>query len=159
MTNLNVNNFFSKEEIRELMKRSNWKAAWEVTFTWGVIIAALVMVALWTNPFTVILAMILIGGRQLALAILMHDTSHYALFETREQNDFFGRWVCGYPIWHDLYAYRAYHTEHHNHTGTHKDPDLPLVKAYPTTRPSMARKVSRDLSGIAGIKAHIGIMM
>jgi fatty acid desaturase len=159
MTNLNANNFFSKDEIRELMKRSNWKAAWEVSFTWGVIIASFAMVALWTNPFTILLAIILVGGRQLALAILMHDASHYALFETREQNINIGRWLFAYPIFHNLEAYRLYHLEHHNHTGTALDPDLPLVKAYPTSRPSMARKVGRDLSGIAGLKAHAGIMM
>lgn len=159
MVGVNAREILTKEEIKDLLQRSNLKAAWEVTFTWGVIIATFAMVAIWPNVFTIILALILLGGRQLALAILMHDASHYGLFKTREQNTFFGRWVFGYPIFHNFEGYRVYHLQHHNHTGTEKDPDLPLVTAYPTSKPSFARKIGRDLVGVSGIKAYAGIMM
>ena len=156
---MNVLKLFTKEEVRELMQRSNWKAAWEVGFTWGLIILMLGMVGLWPNALTITVAAIIIGGRQLALAILMHDTSHHALFKTKKQNQFVGKWICGAPLWHDMEQYRLYHLEHHQNTGTEHDPDLPLKAGYPTNKKSFARKVTRDISGLSGLKAHYGIIM
>lgn len=156
---MNVLKIFTKDEVRELMQRNNWKAAWEVGFTWGLIIAMFVLVGLWPNALTIIVAFIIIGGRQLALAILMHDTSHNALFKTKTQNQFVGQWLCGAPLWHDMEAYRTYHLSHHQNTGTANDPDLPLKAGYPTNKRSFARKVGRDISGVSGLKAHFGIMM
>lgn len=156
---MNINKILSRDEVRSLMKRNNWLAAYEVAFTWAVIIATFAVVAVWPNVFTIIGALIILGGRQLALAILMHDTSHHALFKTKAQNNFVGQWLCGHPIFHDMQAYRPYHLEHHQHTGTERDPDLKLSNSYPVTKPSFARKVARDLSGLSGIKAHYGIVM
>ncbi len=156
---MNVLKIFSKDEVRQLMQRNNWKAAWEVMFTWGLIIATFVLVGLWPNAFTVAAAFVIIGGRQLALAILMHDTSHNALFKTKKQNQLVGKWLCGAPIWHDMEAYRTYHLSHHQHTGTVNDPDLHLKAGYPTSPKSFARKIGRDISGVSGIKAHFGIVM
>jgi fatty acid desaturase len=34
------------------------------------------MVAVWPNPFTFVLAVAIIGSRQLGIAILMHDGAH-----------------------------------------------------------------------------------
>ena len=43
------------------------------------IFAAGAMFVIWPNPLTYILAVMLIGARQLGLAILMHDAAHGAL--------------------------------------------------------------------------------
>ena len=39
--------------------------------------------AWWPNPFTFVLAVMVIGARQLGLAILMHDAAHGLLFADR----------------------------------------------------------------------------
>jgi fatty acid desaturase len=72
-------------------------------------------------------------------------------------NDFFGNWFGAYPIIHNVRQYRPYHLEHHIATGTADDPDLNLTKGYPTSRVSMLRKFSRDLSGMSGLKAYYGL--
>src|SRR5262249_15139976 len=94
----------------------------------------------------------LIGARQLGFAVLMHEASHRSLFASRAVNDFVGQWLCAYPVWSDLHAYRPYHLQHHAHTATARDPDLGLVAPFPISRASLRRKVWRDLSGQTGVK-------
>jgi fatty acid desaturase len=156
---MNVAKELSKEEMARLMERSDWKAVWEVLFTWGVMVGAVVLAVVWTNPFTLVLAWILVGARQLALAILMHDLSHYSMFKSKRANQLVGQWLCAYPMFLDLEKYRGYHLRHHSHTGSDKDPDLYLVNMYPTTEKSLLRKFMRDLIGITGVKSYIGLAM
>jgi fatty acid desaturase len=142
----------SREEIAELLRFEDWRSWFSVGLDWGIVFAAMALVALWTNPLTVVLALFLIGARQLGLAVLMHEAAHRSLFRKRARNDWVGQWLCAYPIWADMRGYRAYHLQHHAHTGTQRDPDLGLVAPFPITRGSLRRKIWRDLSGRTGIK-------
>lgn len=144
--------FLSSDEIRPLAARSDWKGLGLVLHAYGTIALVLVIFALWSNVFTALVAIIVIGSRQLGLAILMHDAAHSALFKSRRLNEFFGTWVCGNPILADLASYRHYHLTHHRFTQTDKDPDIVLSKPFPTTRASLIRKFLRDLTGRTGIK-------
>ena len=94
-----------------------------------------------------------IGSRQLGLAILMHDSAHRALFANNFLNEKVGYWVCGAPILADMFAYRHYHLMHHKHTQTEKDPDLNLSKPFPTSIKSIIRRIFRDVTGQTGIKS------
>jgi fatty acid desaturase len=142
----------SREEIAELLRFEDWRSWLSVGLDWGIVFAAMALVALWTNPLTVVLALFLIGARQLGLAVLMHEAAHRSLFRNRALNDWVGQWLCAYPIWADMRGYRAYHLQHHAHTGTQRDPDLGLVTPFPITRGSLRRKIGRDLSGRTGIR-------
>jgi fatty acid desaturase len=123
-----------------------------VAHCWAVIAAAVALFGVWPNPLTFVLAVMIIGSRQLGLAILMHEAAHNALFKSRKWNDFTGEWLCGRPILAELAAYRHYHLTHHRFTQTEKDPDLVLSSKFPTTRASLKRKFIRDLTGQTGIK-------
>jgi fatty acid desaturase len=103
-----------------------------------------------------LLAMAVIAGRQLCLAILMHDASHGTLFKTRWLNDVLADWLCARPIWNDLHKYRAHHLIHHTRTGTDEDSDISLIAPFPTTRASLVRKLARDLLGLTGLKFLFG---
>lgn len=144
--------YLSTEEIRPLAERSNAMGAWLVLHCWGTIAAAVVLFGLWPNVLTFGLAVLVIGSRQLGLAILMHEAAHNALFKSRKWNDFAGEWLCGRPILAELSAYRHYHLSHHRFTQTDKDPDLVLSSKFPTSRASLKRKFLRDLTGQTGIK-------
>jgi len=144
--------FFTNDEIRHFAERSNVMGALLVAHCWAVIAAAIALYVAWPNPLTFILGVMVVGSRQLGLAILMHDAAHNALFKSRRMNEFAGSWLCGYPILADLAAYRTYHLKHHRHTQTEDDPDLVLSKPFPTTKASMARKIARDLTGLTGLK-------
>lgn len=141
-----------REEIAALLEMNDLRSWISLAVDWGLIAAGMAMVAAWPNPLTVILALFVIGARQLGLAVIMHEASHRSLFRNRKLNDFAGNWLAAYPIWSDLYPYRPYHLQHHAKTGGPEDPDLGLVRPFPITRSSFRRKVLRDLSGRTGIK-------
>jgi fatty acid desaturase len=123
------------------------------------IAGSLALVAWHPSVFTVLPALLILGGRHLALAILMHDASHYSLFKTRRLNDWIGSWLCGYPTWQDLKRYRKHHMRHHRFAGSAEDPDLDLVENFPVTRASLARKLARDLIGLSGLKRVYGLLL
>jgi fatty acid desaturase len=133
--------------------------AWAVVSTWTVIAGTLAVVARWPGVFTIVGAVVVIGGRQLALAILMHEGAHRTLFRSRAWNDFVANWLCGRPIWTDLDRYRVHHLTHHTKTGTDEDTDISLSAPFPATRASVARKVLRDLTGVTGLKGLYGRLL
>ncbi|MEO9779625.1 MAG: fatty acid desaturase family protein [Sedimentitalea sp.] len=144
--------FLSTDEIRPLAERSDLMGFWLVTHCWATIALAVALFAIWPNPLTFVFAVLVVGSRQLGLAILMHEAAHNALFKSRKLNDVVGEWFCGRPILAELMAYRHYHLTHHRFTQTDKDPDLALSSKFPTTRASLKRKFIRDLTGQTGYK-------
>ena len=142
----------SREDIRDLLEPRDWKSWLSIAVDWGLVAAAFALVERWPNPLTIVVALFVIGARQLGLAILMHDAAHRALFRNRRLNDWAGNWLCGFPVWSDLRPYRPYHLQHHAKTWTPEDPDLALATPFPITRDSMRRKIWRDLSGQTGWK-------
>lgn len=139
-------------ERKQLLQMNPFRAWGTILVNWGIIFAAMALVAWQPNPITVILAVFLIGARQLGLAVVMHEAAHRTMFRNRTVNDWVGNWLAAYPIWTDTEPYRPYHLVHHAKTGTAQDPDLGLAAPFPITRDSFRRKVWRDLSGQTGWK-------
>ena len=79
--------YFVSEEIRPLSQRSDIMGFVLVLHCYSLITIPLVFFSLWPNFFTFFLAIIVIGSRQLGLAILMHDAAHRALFEKKFLNE------------------------------------------------------------------------
>jgi fatty acid desaturase len=156
--NKTLHQYLSNDEIKMIMQKSNWKAALEIANTWGWIAFAFALVGFFPNPVTVIISLFILGGKQLACAIILHDCSHDSMFTNRKVNNVIGNWFGAYPILHDVNKYRPYHLQHHINTGTSDDPDLSLTKGYPTTALSMARKFLRDLFGVSGVKANFAVV-
>jgi fatty acid desaturase len=140
------------DEIKALREMRDWRSWLSIAANWGLVAAAFALVALFPNPLSIVLALFVIGGRQLGFAVLMHEAAHRTLLRDRRLNDWVGNWLCAYPIWSDLYPYRPYHLQHHAKTGTAEDPDLVLITPFPITRDSLRRKIWRDLSGQTGWK-------
>ena len=147
---------FTTEEIASLREVNNWRGVWTLVTNYGLIALSMGLVAWRPHPLTVIIALLIIGARQLGLAVVMHEASHRTLFTNRWLNDWAGNWLGGYPIYLSATMYRPHHLAHHGKTWTDEDPDLELATGFPITRWSMARKVFRDLSGLTGLKQVIG---
>lgn len=145
-----VADLLAPDEVRRLRRRSDLVGAALVLHGWAVIFGAMALFAWWPNPLTFLAAVMLIGARQLGIAILMHDAAHGLLFATRGLNEWVGRWLCAYPVATDLDRYRPYHLKHHRFTQQAEDPDLQLSAPFPITRKSLWRKIGRDLAGITG---------
>ncbi len=153
-----LHEYLSNDEIKLLMQKNNLKAFLEIADTWLWIAFAFFIVGMWPNPFTIVIALFIIGGKQLACAIILHDCSHDSVFTSRSVNRFVGNWLGAYPIFQDVDKYKPYHTQHHINTGLKEDPDVPLTEGYPTSRMSMTRKFLRDLFGLSGIKSLLGVL-
>ncbi len=149
---MRVTDLLSRDEISGLTEASDAWGWLAVGTDWVVIALCLAAPVFAPHPVVWGLAAIVLGGRQLGLAIGMHEAAHRSLFRTRWLNDAVGGWLCGGPVWADLHGYREHHMRHHGRTGTPDDPDLGLVTPFPTTRASLARKFLRDLTGIAGLR-------
>lgn len=143
---------------RKALLRINPLRSWfMVASNWLLVFAAMALVAWQPNPLTVIIALCIIGTRQLGMAIVMHEAAHRTLFKYRRLNDWVGNWLAAYPVWAEVAPYRTYHLVHHTRTGTAQDPDLGLAAPFPITPSSFRRKVWRDLSGQTGWKQARGV--
>ncbi len=147
--------FFAPEEWAMLSRRSSWRGLFLVAHCWATIIAAGALVVIWPNPVTLIVAVMVIGARQLGLAILMHDAAHAALHKDIQVNDWVAAWLCGAPVGASLQNYRPYHLTHHKFAQQPEDPDLGLSAPFPITPTSLRRKMVRDLTGQTFFKQRI----
>jgi fatty acid desaturase len=143
---------FTPDEIKSVSARSDFKAFLCIAHAWIVIGAAIALYAVWPNPLSFVVAVVVIGGRQLGLAILMHDAAHGVFLRTKALNDPVSQWLVAYPVFTDLLPYRPYHLAHHRRTQQTDDPDLSLSAPFPITRSSLWRKMIRDITGQTGFK-------
>lgn len=146
----------SRDQMRALTRRSNLRGFWALGSTWAVIFGTFAALAVWPHPWMFLLAIVILGGRQLALAILMHEASHRTLFQSRFLNDVVTDWLAAKPIGNDVAKYRKHHLRHHSHTGTDADPDIGLARPFPISTGSFVRKCARDLFGPTGLKRIVG---
>ena len=138
------------DQLAALRERVEWKGLFLIVHAWAVILGAIALVAIFPNPITYILAVMLIGSRQLGLAILMHEGAHRCFSRSESRNTALSQWLCAYPIFADTLAYRRYHLAHHAHTQQEDDPDLVLSAPFPITKASYRRKFLRDITGQTG---------
>jgi len=150
--------YFTPQEGAPLAARSNWKGLALVAHCWAVIGLCWAGVIAGVNFFGpigllgLIVAVPVIGGRQLGLGILQHDAAHGAL----HPNAKFGDWVSDVFCYSGVERYRKYHLQHHKYAQQAEDPDLGLSAPFPITRASLRRKIVRDLTGQTWFKQRFG---
>lgn len=154
-----ITDYLTRDELKAFSRRSDARGFFAIVSTWLVIGLAFALLARFPHPITFVVAVFVIGGRQLALAILTHEAAHRSLFETRALNDVFTDLACARPIWNDVARYREHHVRHHAHTNTARDPDASLSHPFPTTRTSLARKLARDVVGVSGLRRIVGLVL
>jgi fatty acid desaturase len=135
------------EELAHLRRTSDLRGAGLVLHAWGVIAGATALYLLWPSWITLAAAVAVIGGRQMGLMVLMHETAHWLLLRRPRLNTWVGAWLCAAPLGADLKAYRRRHHLHHRHTQQPEDPDLPLSVSLPVTRGRRLLVLAGDLAG------------
>jgi fatty acid desaturase len=112
-----------RETLRTLSVPSNVKGFWDFLLVWGVIAICFAIALIVDRWYAYLLAIVVIGGRQNALATLAHEGWHGLLFSSRRMNRFAGAWLYAYPIG-ILYDHdRERHLRHHREVGHDYDPD------------------------------------
>ena len=147
---IRARDLMTEQQLIEVRTRSTWKSVALIAHAWTLILGSIAMVAAWPNPITFVLAVAIIGSRQLGLTILMHDGAHGCLANGEKLNMALSQWLCAYPVFAETQAYRRYHLQHHARTQQDDDPDLILSAPFPITRPSYRRKFWRDITGQTG---------
>lgn len=93
-------------------------------FEWVLIVGAAGLAIQAESIFATVLAVVLIGTRQHALLILMHEFSHRQFSRTRPVlNDTLGDLLTALPFTITLFGFRRDHAAHHLHTATERDPN------------------------------------
>jgi fatty acid desaturase len=142
-------------QLERLRQRSTLRGLWLVLHAWASVGLAMALFVAWPTPWTFVLAFVVTSGRQLGMAILMHDAAHRLLLPQGRLNDWVGQYLLGGPVGADLFLYRPYHLQHHRHTQQSLDPDLELSAPFPISRASLRRKVVRDLLGVTGVQRRL----
>lgn len=154
---MKLTDYLTREEIQSFTQRSDLQGAWLVARNWLLIAVIFTFVATWTNPLTLLIGLVLLGGQQLGLSVLMHEAGHGTLFKSAKFNETIGQWFCALPVLGDRASYASSHREHHQLAGSRDDPDLPNYQNYPVSAASFRRKLIRDITGQTGIKLLVGL--
>ena len=140
------------DELERFRRTSTLRGAGLVLHAWATIAGAIALYVLRPSPWTLGLAVVVIGTRQLGLVVLMHETAHWLLFPAMRANTLVGTWLCAAPLGADLRAYRRHHHLHHRLTQRPDDPDLALSAALPLSRGRLARALLADLTGVTAAR-------
>lgn len=144
---------FTHDQWAPFQTRRAWVGPLLVLHCWGVIALAVLLGVL--VPWLIPLSVMVIGTRQLGLAILMHEAAHGGLAPRVRLNDFLGHWLCAVPVGASLDRYRPYHLNHHKYAQQPEDPDLVLSSPFPVSPASLRRKLIRDLTGQTFFKQRV----
>jgi fatty acid desaturase len=112
-----------RTEVSELSRLSPYRSILALAFDWMVIGIAIVTGSRFHSIGMSVLCIIVIGSRQHALLLIMHDAAHRRLHRDKRLNDWLSDVFCAFPLFVTTANYRASHFAHHRHTNTDKDPD------------------------------------
>ena len=150
------------DELRALSVIDARRALRAVAAEWLGVVLAVALCQLWFHPLMYLLAVMFIGARQHALAVIGHDATHYRLLPDRATNDWVGNLLCLWPVFISVEGFRKFHVPHHQHTNlesdgnrelwhTHEDGELVADWQYPKSRLGLAAVLLKRGLGITGL--------
>jgi fatty acid desaturase len=132
-----------------LSRRDNWRNFVYLAEDWACVVAAATVTTAahgkWLHAIIYVIALLLIGSRQRALANLFHEASHLKLFRSRVLNN----WICylliSFPMAASLSSYLPAHRRHHSRLWADADPELAKYEALGLKgpEPSLTRALVR----------------
>ncbi|MCB0548005.1 MAG: fatty acid desaturase family protein [Phaeodactylibacter sp.] len=118
-----LNDSIATETLKPLFQPQPMKHAAAMLLNWAIILGAIYLCTVYFHPIVYFLAVVVIGARMHALAILMHDATHYRFLKNRKWNDLITDFTTMYPLFTSIEQYRQNHLRHHKHLNTEHDPD------------------------------------
>lgn len=112
-----------KAELKALYTVNPWRHAAAMVFNWVIIFATILICTYYFSPFIYVASVLIIGARMHALAILMHDATHFRFLKDRNLSDLITNLTLMYWIFSSIEKYRQNHLRHHQHLNTEEDPD------------------------------------
>ena len=144
-------NLLSAKQIRELSGIQPGRVELRVIFEFSVILVTTYFAQSAAAPFWILpIALIIIGSRQHALLVLMHESAHRRISNWRFYNDVIGELIA-WNFFASMRGYRRHHMSHHvlENLNTLKDPDFARKQnekwAFPMSRWQVLKILLRDL--------------
>ena len=142
-----------RKEVRDLSVLKPWKAYSYILLDWVIIFSTIAVAIKIANPFFTVLALVVIGSRQHALLLIMHDAAHMRLSNNRKINQVIADLLLAFPHFVTTAKYKDTHLAHHRHLNTDLDPDWQLKKSnsdwdFPKTRRAVWWLLLRQLIGL-----------
>lgn len=140
-------------KIRKLSVLDIRRSMFALATDWA-IIATVVTLAISTQSFlAAFFAVVIVGTRQHALCLLMHDGAHNRLFTNPKLNFAMSDFFCAYPLFLTTTKYRDSHLAHHRFLNTEEDPDWNLRRGkkeweFPKSRTVVTRILTKQLLGL-----------
>lgn len=130
MSNYKILNSEIKVEINKLQKPASLRWIFACIFNWLIVFTTFYTAFHYQNLWVDALAILVIGNRQHAIALLGHEGAHFMLSSNRIWNDILTGFFCFWPLGISLAGFREFHFTHHNSVGTINDPELKFKKAF-----------------------------
>ncbi|AGK58734.1 fatty acid desaturase [Hyphomicrobium denitrificans 1NES1] len=124
------------EAIRELKKRDNYTNFYHIGFVYFVIALAIGFtiwsyhlvdvegLGWWWDIPTTIAAITVIGASQHQFGGVIHEGTHFILFENKILNELASDWLAAFPIYTSTFQFRLHHLAHHQFINDPvRDPD------------------------------------
>lgn len=120
---------------------------------WLVIAVAIAVAVIIDRWWLYIAANVIVAAKQHALAVIVHDATHYRFFTSRSANEYLGNALCAFPIFISVQGYRGEHQQHHIWTNTHEDPYLRMFDEdaawqWPKTTGQALWQIFTDVTGL-----------
>ena len=112
-----------KSVVRQLSQLRPWLSFSHILLEYVFIFSAILLVNMYWHPLLYVVAVMWIGARQHAFAILLHDASHYRILKNKTANDVVSESLLAFPLFVTVRGYRLSHLAHHRHMNTEYDPD------------------------------------
>jgi len=142
----------SPDDLRTLSGVNELRSLLHIIGEWALILSAIYICNRYFTPLLYVLAVMLVGARQHALVILMHDGSHYRLFRKKWVNDVISDALLAWPVFATTRGYRFTHFAHHRFINTEADPDWVRKHTheweFPKTWYSLGLILVKDLFGL-----------
>jgi len=162
---LDVSERFSRkrhiETVRKLSQVNGWRTTGFLLFHWGVIAVTLIVAGTTLHWAAFVIGAFIIASRMQAIGVMMHDATHYLLYQNRAVNDVVSDLFIAFPLGMSTTLYRKTHFRHHRFTNTEEDQDLVAQRQdgewyqWPKTRWGCAKAILRSFFGINAHRAWI----
>ena len=94
---INPNTLLSEEEIAILRDSKDWRNYLAIV-VFGLKLLLVSYFSFSPSALTFLVAALIIGTRQFALVVMMHDGAHNLISKNKKINDFISQWLCAYPM-------------------------------------------------------------
>lgn len=151
-------------DIQSLKARDNTTNWINLAHVWG-IIAVTIAGTIWLEAALVsdgvhifwrvaaaVVAIIIVGASQHQLGGVIHEGTHFLLFENKKLNELAADWLAAFSIYTSTYQFRVHHLAHHQFVNDpERDPDIAQLKDshhwldFPVAHIDVLAKLARQL--------------